>query len=249
MSQFVLGFAQRDFLLMQLFFCPLTLGDGQKVEVTFKKDSVEADYVPRVVRNKDGRTGRIIVSADRAEQELVRIMNDFAKKRTRLTVTDQTSREAEVDIPFQTDLAPIWAGALKVAYLAAFDFLGDSFLDDPLNSAWRQAIEAETMDTLRQSPIRFQIRLTGAIPCPLHPTQHYVFITVAGTKGRQVILYLFGGQIGIGALLSEKGQFGVPDSASRIIYCDAKDSTVRGFDPPPDFNPPLGFEISESPGS
>jgi hypothetical protein len=173
----------------------------------------------------------------------------LARKHIRLTVASETSiPDPELDLIIPMNVPQIWAGALKVAYLAAFDFLGDSFLDDPLNSAWRQVIEAETMDTLMQSPIRFQIRLTRSVPCPLQPTQHFVFITAAGAKGRQVIIHLFGGQIGIGALLSETGQFGVPDSASRIIYCYAEDSTVRGFDPPPGFNPPLGLEISESPG-
>jgi hypothetical protein len=222
-------------------------GKDQKVEVTFKKNSVEVDYVPRVTRDLEKGTARLIVSSNRVEEELARVTRDFARKHIRLTVASETSiPNPELDLIIPMNVPQIWAGALKVAYLAAFDFLGDSFLDDPLNSAWRQVIEAKTMDTLTQSPIPFQIRLTGAIPCPLQPTQHFVFITAAGAKGRQVIVYLFGGQIGIGALLSEKGQSGVPDSASRIIYCDAEDSTVRGFDPPPDFNPPLG--ISESPG-
>jgi hypothetical protein len=100
------------------------------VIVTFKEKSTEVDYVPRLIRNEDGRTGRIVVSADHAEQELVRITNDFAKKRIRLTVTNEVSMEmAEIDIPFGIDLAPLWAGALKIAYLTAFDFLGDLFLD------------------------------------------------------------------------------------------------------------------------
>jgi hypothetical protein len=152
-------------------------GKDQKVIVTFKHKSTEVDYVPRLIRNEDGRSGRIVVSADRAEQELVRITNDFAKKQIRLTVKNSASIEmAEIDVPFEIDLAPLWAGALKIAYLTAFDFLGDPFLDDPLNSAWRQAIQAETMNMLKESPIEFQLRITGPVPSPLAPTEHFVYI-------------------------------------------------------------------------
>ncbi len=131
-------------------------------------------------------TGGIPCRVDQSSLFAVRNEHNSARHRRTclsLTVASETSiSNPELDLIISMDVLQIWAGALKVAYLAAFDFLGDSFLDDPLNSAWRQVIEAKTMDTLTQSPIRFQIRLTGAIPCPLQPTQHFVSLLPLAQK-------------------------------------------------------------------
>jgi hypothetical protein len=66
-------------------------GKDQKVEVTFKKDSVEVDYVPRVTRVLEKGTARLIVSSNRVEEELARVTRDFARKHIRLTVASETS--------------------------------------------------------------------------------------------------------------------------------------------------------------
>jgi hypothetical protein len=103
-------------------------GTDQKVEVTLKKGSSEVDYVPRVVRDRESEKGKITVSEDRLDAELARVTKDFGKKGLRLTVTGQTSDgRPELDIPFSVEAAPIFAGVLKVLYLAGFYFLGDSF--------------------------------------------------------------------------------------------------------------------------
>jgi hypothetical protein len=208
-------------------------GTEQKVEVTFKKDCVEVDYVPRVIRDPQSGTGKITVSIDKLYKELARVTKDFARKGIRLTVTGQTSNgQPELDIPINVEVAPIFAGTLKLLYLTGFYFLRDSFLDDPLNPAWRQAIQAETMDALTGSGIRFRATDSGGVPCPLEPSQHCILITNAGPNGHLASAHLFGGKIGVLAVLSEKGQFGMPKSMARMVICEAKESTARGVDIP-----------------
>jgi hypothetical protein len=211
-------------------------GQKQKVVVTFKNKSTEVDYVPPIRKSEDGRSGRMIVRVDRADAELARITKDHAKKNIRVTVTDSSSLGTpQLDIPFEVESAAIWAGALKIGYLAAFDFLGDSFLDDPLNSAWRQAIEAEKMNVLTSSPIQFQLRF-GTEPCPLTTVEHFIHITNATSKGRSVVVNLFGSPFTVVALLSQNPKLGVPECLGRVIHCNAKTSEMRGLDGP---HPPL----------
>jgi hypothetical protein len=211
----------------------------QKVVVTFRNGSTDVDYAPRFRRSEDGRRGRMIVPADRADEELMRVTNDFGKKGIRLTVTDRSSLGTpQLDIPFEVESAPIWAGALKIGYLAAFDFLGDSFLDDPLNLAWRQAIEAEKMDALTSSPIQFQLRV-GTEPCPLTAVEHFIHITNATPKGRSVVVHLFGSPFTVTALLSQNPKLGVPECLGRVIHCNAKTSHIHGLDGPSPLIPGL----------
>lgn len=209
-------------------------GTDQKVEVTLKKGSTEVDYVPRVVRDRESGKGKITVSEDRLDAELARVTKDFRKKGLSLTVTGQTSEDGqpEVDIPFSVEAAHILAGVLKVLYLTGFYFLGDTFLDDPLNPAWLRAIQAETMDALVRSGVRFRDTDSGGVPCPLEPSQHCILITNAGPNGHWASAHLFGGKIGIIAQLSAKGQFGMPESMARMVICEAKESSARGIDNP-----------------
>jgi hypothetical protein len=123
------------------------------------------------------------------------VTKDFGKKGLRLTVTGQTSDgQPELDIPFSVEAAPILAGVLKVLYLTGFYFLGDSFLDDSLNPAWLRAIQAETMEALIGSGIRFSETDSGGVPCPLEPSQHCILITNAGPNGHFASARVFGGQ-------------------------------------------------------
>jgi hypothetical protein len=208
-------------------------GTDQKVEVTLKKGSAEVDYVPRVVRDRKSGKGKITVSENRLDAELARVTKDFRKKGLRLTVMGQTSDgQPELDIPFSVEAAPILAGVLKVLYLTGFYFLGNSFLDDPLNPAWLRAIQAETMEALIGSGIRFSETDSGGVPCPLEPSQHCILMTNAGPNGHLASAHLFGGQIGIVAQLSAKGQFGMPESMARMVICEAKESSARGIDNP-----------------
>ena len=205
----------------------------QKVEVTLKQGSAEVDYLPRIVRDPGATTGEMKISADKLDKELARVTKDFAKKGIRLTVTGQTSHGLqELDLPFQVELPHIWAGILKMLYLTGCYFLGDSFLDDPLNPAWRRAIQAQTMEELSNSGIRFRQTDSGGSPCPLQPTQHCILLTNAGSHGHLAMAHLFGGQIGVLAVLSEKGQFGMPESMARMVICEATESQIRGMDNP-----------------
>jgi hypothetical protein len=80
-------------------------GKDQKVEVTFKKDSVEVDYAPRVTRDLEKGTARLIVSSNRVEEELARVTRDFARKHIHLTVASETSiPNPELDLIISMDV-------------------------------------------------------------------------------------------------------------------------------------------------
>lgn len=226
----ILGKAEQELSLR----LPATVkGTDQKVQATLKKGSIEVDYLPRVVSDRETGKGKITVSKDRLDAELARVTRDFAKKGLRLTVTGQSSHgQPELDIPVSVEVAPILAGAPKIIYLTGFYFLGDLFLDDPLNPAWLRAIQAETMEALTGSGIPFSHANSAGVPCPLEPGQHCIFVTNAGPNGHVASAHLFGGQIGIVAQLSENGQFGMPKSMARMVICEAKDCSAKGIDIP-----------------
>lgn len=60
--------------------------------------------------------------------------------------------------PVDVDLSILKAGILKIAYLGAFEALGDEFLRDPSNAEWQKAIRATTHES------RVGIQLLGNCP-------------------------------------------------------------------------------------
>jgi hypothetical protein len=107
-----------------------------------RNESAECEIA--LLSNKEKRKNRRW--RDKLDKELARVTKDFAKKGIHLNVTGETSHGAqELDIPFHVEIAPIWAGILKMLYLTGFYFLGDAFLGDPLNPGWRRAIQPQTI--------------------------------------------------------------------------------------------------------
>jgi hypothetical protein len=129
------------------------------------------------------------------------------------------------------DLSVFRAGVLKVAYLAAFEVLGDGFLRDPLNSEWQKAIRATTPES------RAGIKLCGTCPLlreqgveyplpNLEKHQHFVSILCHGSFPF-VFVELFGCEaLTCCCWLSITSNLGMGNGEAHLVLCDAVAKSV-----------------------
>lgn len=218
-----------------------------RVDVDIRQGPPIVRYRPPVTLNWETMTGTLTGQGDQVEHELKRLIKDLAAKNVKLTVTSTSSRENPTfDLQGTLSLPDMLPGALKIAYLTAFQILGDAFLDDPLNPEWQRVIRATTMPELTiahillgtgQSPALFPFMVfsdpwKGLLPI-LSTTEHRVVIQNNGESGVRATVELMGGGLRIQARISRGGDFCLPLSRARIVVCDAKESKVRCEGPDP----------------
>ena len=212
----------------------------QAVKVKIRQGAPIVEYEPLVKIDWDAKTAKLVAPADQSDKELQKLRKRLAAKGITLTTTNSTLRENPTfDLKDVLKLPDVVPGALKIAYLAAFRELGDSFLDDPLNSEWQRVIKATRMAELviaylvlgagrshRLSPFMISEAPWARTLPDLSETEHRVVIYSAGQSGIYAVVELLGGRFKFHCRLSRGGNFELQESQAKIIVCDAKKSEV-----------------------
>lgn len=134
-------------------------------------------------------------------------------------------------LPIQ-DMARLSAGMAKVAYLAAFEFLGDQFLDDPLNSEWRNLVTARSAAEVAASKLRFlplgprEVLYEAALLPDLGPHEHAITICNFQENTPLVALKLFGCLSHV-FRVSQSDTYGLQLLEGQIAICDSVKRTIR----------------------
>jgi hypothetical protein len=131
-----------------------TVDGNRPVEVTFPHQGpVEVHHRKPVEKDAQGKSYQIIAPPAQAEKLLKEFEANMAKKGIQISsvVTKQTPNQ-ELHSQLTLNLTVMNAGLMKIAYLACCEFLGDSFLEDPLNPEWQKAIRAQNAEDAEPSP-------------------------------------------------------------------------------------------------
>jgi len=130
------------------------------------------------------------------------------------------------------DRAALTAGMAKIAYLAAFELFGDRFLDDPINSAWRSLIQAQSGAEVQHSgieamPLGPADRLYEAALFPeLKAHEHAITICNFQRNSPLVALKLFGCLTQV-FRASQSAGYGLGLLEGRIVICDSINRSIR----------------------
>lgn len=130
------------------------------------------------------------------------------------------------------ELAAVSAGMARIAYLAVFEFLGDQFLDDPLNQEWRNLIGARSTAEVARSELAFmplgpaEVLYEAALLPDLGPHEHAITICNFQQNTPLVALKLFGCLSHV-FRVSQCGTYGLELLEGQIAVCDSVKRTVR----------------------
>jgi hypothetical protein len=218
----------------------LRLSGKTEIDQRPVKLTICADGTPEYKHAKpfefDQATGKgsiIVNSREEAEREMKRLSQVYAKKNLQITFRKLKPLGLQrVKGELEINLQEIRAGILKIGYLAAFEFLGDSFLDDPMNSEWQKGIRNTTVQS------RAGIQLRGQVPFldrhffdvllpPLENHEHAVAVFCV-RKIPVVIVKLFNWDLLTACCsLSESSNFGLAEGEGRIVICDGLARRVK----------------------
>ena len=211
-----------------------TVHDDHPVQVTFPHEGpVGVHFSKPFIPHDDGTGGRLIAGAD-WEEKSAELINNFAKKGKTLTVDSRENLPTtEIHIPATVNMTHLKVGLMKIAYLAAFEYIGDPFLDDPLNEEWQKAIRATDLEQVEGIRIQGACHdsadkaLKGILP-DLETHQHAVVILNLEQTGPMVGVRLFGNSLlSIFCKLSEAGDFGMGKDQGKLVVCDSLAKTIK----------------------
>jgi hypothetical protein len=211
-----------------------TAESGEAVDVTISH--TKPPQISRVKRggyDKSAKKGYSVLKSGNIESEKERLTATFAKMGMKVNFKDPKPLDSgPVSISSDVDLAILRAGILKIAYLGAFEALGDEFLSDPLNSEWQKAIRATTHES------RIGIRLFGScpvqdpdgnlVPLPASKLHHHVLSVFCNSGTTLVSVKLFGNDaLTCLCPLSTTSSLGMKHGEEFHVTCDALAKRVQ----------------------
>ena len=156
---------------------------------------------------------------------------NMEKKGKKLVVSNTRRSEVqEICVEDTLDFHKIWVGLTKIAYLAAFEFLGDDFLDDPLNVEWQKGVRATSLEEFEQMRIRndFSAKSQRALLPPLAEHEHAVSVCNFLEQGPVVAVRLFNSDLLTRVFIaSGTSNFGLAQYEGKVVVCDSLSKQVR----------------------
>ncbi len=211
-----------------------TEGTNRPVEIVFESGgSVDIHYRKPVEFDASGTKGTIIVPPERRDSFLEELTRNLKRKGKTLSIAHEVRGQAEpAKLNFSIELDALKQGLLKIAFLAAYEFLGDAFLRDPLIPEWHKAVlSPSTADAMRA-----KIHGTALEPSEyvnillpdLQEHEHAVAVFDLQQQGPVVVVKLFGCDLlSSFCIASETSNCGLKPLDSKIVICDTKARKVR----------------------
>lgn len=211
-----------------------TEGTNRPVEVIFESDSkVDFHYRKPVEFDASGTKGTIIIPPERRDSFLAELTANLKRKGKTMVITNEVKGHAEpAKLNFSIELDALKQGLLKIAFLAAYEFLGDSFLRDPLIPEWHKAILSKSVTDAIDAKIRGQAIESNKELNILFPDiqehEHAVAVFDFQQQGPIAVVKLFGGDLlSCFCVVSETSNFGLQPLDGKIVICDTKARQVR----------------------
>ncbi|MFK5923787.1 MAG: hypothetical protein QM496_16540 [Verrucomicrobiota bacterium] len=205
-----------------------TVEGGRPVDITLPHSgAVEVYHRNPVDIDIDGRPKRIVATEGQSQELLTQMEANLKNKGMSIgEVKVERSENQELHLQASFNLTVIKAGLMKIAYLACFEYLGEDFLDDPLNGEWQKAIRASTAEEAADVKIH-GASFDGAAPADdffsdLGKHEHGITIVNLNQEGPIVVVRLFGSSLlTVFARASDSNDFGMPYGEGVFVICDA----------------------------
>lgn len=209
-----------------------TIDGGRPVEITIPHEGeVSVHHKKPVEKSEDSYT--IIAPPVQSEKLLDEIKKNLKRKGKQITdIQDTQIASQELNARLNINLTEIQSGLMKIAYLACCDYLGDEFLDDPMNPEWQRAIRASTAEESKDIKIHgkslSEIGVLDFVFPKLTEHEHCIVIFSLNQPGPVVGVRLFGDPLFTAvALASETSDYGLNEADGVVIICDSKSSSIR----------------------
>ena len=211
----------------------VTEGTNRPVEVVFESDgNVDFRYQKPVEFDASGK-GTIIVAPECRDAFIENIIKNLKRKGKTLQIADEILGQAEpVKLNFTIELDALKQGLMKIAFLAAYEFLGDAFLKDPLIPEWHKAVLSSSAADAMTAKIHGKALEPNEYLNVLLPDiqghEHAVAVFDLQQRGPVVIVKLFGSDLlSSFCMVSETSNFGLKPLDGKIVICDTKARRVR----------------------
>jgi hypothetical protein len=210
-----------------------TEGTNRPVEVVFESGgNVDIHYRKPVEFDASGK-GTIIVRPENRDSFIEELTQNLKRKGKTLCIANEVQGQAEpAKLNFSIELDALKQGLLKIAFLAAYEFLGDAFLQDSLIPEWHKAIlsaSAANAMTAKIHGIALQPNEFLDVLLPdIQEHEHAAAIFDLQQQGPVVIVKLFGCDLlSSFCIVSETSNFGLKPLEGKIVICDTKARQVR----------------------
>lgn len=212
-----------------------TVDEKRPVDLTIPHEGAATVFHRKPVeRDAEGKNFRIVAPSVQADKILQEMKTNLAKKGLKISEAKVTqSPSQEIHTQMIVNLTVMSSGLMKIAYLACCEFLGDGFLDDPLNSEWQKAIRATTADDAERIRIHgccFNKGTDAANRILPRLAEHERGIVIVNLNqgGPVVAVRLFGSELLTAvAQASETNGYGLPEGDGLLLVCDAKTGVIR----------------------
>lgn len=209
-------------------------GTGKKVRVTIDHEcGLSLDISEQVDFSADKASARIIVPADQEEAFLKQFSKGNKRKGKDVTVIGTDSFDCPaIQTNIDIELRDIVLGLAKIAYLSAFEYLGDEFLADECNDDWRRLLAATSWPEIRRSRISngdlLGTKMMDCLLPDIQPHEHAVAVVNVGQPGPLVAVSLFGKScLSRFYTASLTSNYGLDLMEGRVAICDTKCRTTR----------------------
>jgi hypothetical protein len=209
-----------------------TIEGKRPVDITIPHEGpVDVRHKKPVDKNTDSYT--IIVPPDQSDKLLKEIKENLRKKGKQIADIETTQVDSqELHARLNINLTEIQSGMMKMAYLACCDYLGDEFLDDPLNPEWQKAIRARTAKESEDIKIYgkslSEIGTLDFVFPKLAEHEHGIVIFSLNQSAPIVGVRLFGDPLFTAVVLaSENKDYGLSEGDGIVITCDSKSGSIR----------------------
>jgi len=208
-----------------------TIDGGRPVDIIIPHEGdVDVRHKKPVDKNADSYT--IIAPPEQSDKLLNEIKKNLKRKGKQIAGIQSTQIESqELHARLDINFTEIQSGMMKIAYLACCDYLGDEFLDDPLNPEWQKAIRAQTVEASEDIEIHGRALSENDAANLIFPKlaehEHCIVILKLRLPYPIVGVRLFGDPfLSAIAVASESDNFGLCDGEGLLLICDSKTGNI-----------------------
>lgn len=212
-----------------------TVEGGRPVNLTIPHEGpVDLYHCKPIEKDVQTNTYRIIAPPEQADKLLEELKANLAKKGKQIAKVEiNQSPSQQIHARMTVDFTILRTGLMKIAYLACCEFLGDTFLDDPLNPEWQKAIRAQSSEEAEKLRIHGRC-FDEATDCvnrilpQLAKHEHGIAIVNLNQRGPVVAVRLFGDKMLTAvACASETSNHGLLAGRGQLLICDSKTGAIR----------------------
>jgi hypothetical protein len=210
-----------------------TEGTNRPIEVVIESSGdVDIHYRKPIEFDASGK-GTIIVPPEKRDSFLENLARNLRRKGKTLHIANEAKGQAEsAKLNFSIELDALKQGLVKIAFLAAYEFLGDAFLKDPLIPEWHKAVlsvsSADAMNAnIHGTALEPNEYLNILLP-DIQEHEHAAAVVNLQQQGPVIIVKLFGCDLlSSFCLASKTSNFGLKPLDGKIVICDTKARHVR----------------------